>query len=138
MDLDNITVVTISADEFYKSVMPFIELLETRGYVGTTLKLTRHALTALYLFLDMHFLGFHKDIMWIWFAEISKTMGHSQLHWRRVLKFYEDYTLSGDIHPDGKYRYNPVMFDGLPSHGAERRYQDFLTRKGVNFGIPVQ
>ena len=30
----------------------FIEILEAHGYVGTTLKLARHALTALYLFLD--------------------------------------------------------------------------------------
>ena len=53
--------------------------------------------------------------MWIWFAEINRTLGHSWLHWRRVLKFYEDYTLVGDIHPDGKYKYNPIMFNELPS-----------------------
>lgn len=113
--LDKITDVTLSADEFYKTITPFIELLEAHGYVGTTLNLARHALTALYLFLDMHFFGFHQDIMWIWFAEINRTLGHSWRHWRRVLKFYEDYTLIGDIHPDGKYKYDPIMFDGLPS-----------------------
>ena len=113
--LDKITDVTLSADEFYKTITPFIEFLEAHGYVGTTLNLARHALTALYLFLDMHFFGFHQDIMWIWFAEINRTLGHSWRHWRRVLKFYEDYTLIGDIHPDGKYKYDPIMFDGLPS-----------------------
>lgn len=115
MALDKITDITMSANEFYKSVTHFIELLETHGYVGTTLKLAKHALTALYLFLDMHSFGFHQDIMWIWFTEIRRKIGHSKLRWRRVLKFYEDYTLSGDIHPDGRYRYNPVMFDELPS-----------------------
>ena len=113
--LDKITDVTLSADEFHKTITPFIEFLETHGYVGTTLNLARHALTALYLFLDMHYFGFHQDIMWIWFAEINRTPGHSWRHWRRVLKFYEDYTLTGDIHPDGKYKYNPIMFDELPS-----------------------
>ena len=112
--LDKITDVTLSADEFYKTITPFIELLEAHGYVGTTLNLARHALTALYLFLDMHFFGFHQDIMWIWFAEINRTLGHSWRHWRRVLKFYEDYTLTGDIHPNGKYRYQPISFDKLP------------------------
>lgn len=112
--LSRITDEIISLDEFYKSVTPFIELLKTYGYVGTTLKLVRHALTALYLFMDMHSFGFHQDIMWIWFTEISRTMGTSWFHWRRVLKFYEDYTLSGDIHPNGKYKYNPIMFDELP------------------------
>lgn len=113
--LDKITNAAMSADEFYKSITPFIELLEAHGYVGTTLKLARHALTAFYLFLDIHFFGFHQDIMWTWFAEISRTLGNSWLHWRRVLKFYEDYTLSGDIHPEGKYKYVPIMFDELPS-----------------------
>ena len=113
--LDKITDVTLLANEFHKTITPFIELLESHGYVGTTLNLARHALTALYLFLDMNSFGFHLDIMWIWFAEINRTMGHSWLHWRRVLKFYEDYTLAGDIHPDGKYKYDPIMFDELPS-----------------------
>ena len=113
--LDKIADVTLSADEFNKTITPFVELLEAHGYVGTTLNLARHALTALYLFLDMHFLGFHQDIMWIWFAEINRTLGCSWRHWRRVLKFYEDYTLTGDIHPDGKYKYDPIMYDELPS-----------------------
>lgn len=113
--LDKITDVTLSADEFYKSITPFIDLLETHGYAGTTLKLARHALSAFYLFLDMHFFGFHQDIMWIWFTEIRTAIGHSWLHWRRVLKLYENDVLSGDIHPDGKYSYDPVMFDELPS-----------------------
>lgn len=113
--LDKITDVTMSADAFHKSITPFIELLETHGYVGTTLNVARYALTALYLFLDINCFGFHQDIMWIWFAEIRKTMGHSWLHWRRVLKFYEDYILTDDINPDGKYKYQPIMFDELPS-----------------------
>lgn len=75
--LDKISDVTMSADEFYKTIMPFIELLETHRYVGTTLKLTGHALTALYLFLDIHLLDFHRDIMWIWFTEIRRTLGYS-------------------------------------------------------------
>ncbi len=48
MALDKITDVTMSADEFHKSITPFTELLETHGYVGTTLKLASHALTALW------------------------------------------------------------------------------------------
>ncbi|MCD8148087.1 MAG: tyrosine-type recombinase/integrase [Clostridiales bacterium] len=113
--LDDVRETVMSADEFYQSVPVFIRLLESHGYVGTTVKLARHSLTALYLFLDIHSLGFHQDIMWIWFAEIRKTMESSWLHWRRVLKFYEDYIQSGDIHPDGKYKYAPTMFDELPA-----------------------
>lgn len=120
--LETITDVTMSRDEFYKSVTPFIKLLGAHGYVGTTLRLAKHILTALYLFLDIHFFGFHENTMWIWFAEIRKTMGHSWLHWRRILKFYEDYILSGDIHPDGKYKYTPLTFDELPAWCREAIY----------------
>lgn len=65
----------MTANEFYHSIPCFIQILEKHGYIGTTLKLAKHALTALYLFLDIHALGYHPRIMWIWFDEIRKTMG---------------------------------------------------------------
>ena len=72
--------------------------------------------------------------MWIWFAEINRTLGCSWRHWRRVLKFYEDYTMTGDIHPDGKYKYDPIMYDELPSwcRGA---ISGLLDQKNENFGL---
>lgn len=102
------------ADEFRESIGFFVETIKKHGYVGTTLYLARHALTALYLFLDIHSLGFHPDIMWIWFSEIKPSTGQSWLHWRRVLKSYEEYSILGDILPDGKYRYEPSSFELLP------------------------
>ncbi len=113
--LNNVAAAMMSADDFYSSVTPFIGILEAHGYAGTTLRLARHAMTALYLFLDIHSLGFHPDIIWIWFAETKVAMGSSWLHWRRVLKFYEDYVLTGKVHTSGKYRYQPIAFDGLPA-----------------------
>ena len=83
------------ADEYQETVEPFIETLQKHGYIGTTLYWARHSLTALYLFLDIHGLGYHPRIMWAWF---------SWLHWRRILKSYEEYTVYGDIIPEGKYR----------------------------------
>ena len=94
--------------------MPFIETLEKHGYVGTTRKLAKHILTALYLFLDIHSFGFHPDIMWAWFAENKGIMGRSWRHWQRILKFYEEYTLYGDIQQDGKFQYEPGSFEMLP------------------------
>lgn len=103
------------ADEFRESIVFFVETLEKHGYAGTTLYLARHALTALYLFLDIHSFGFHPDIMWAWFSEIRSSMGRSWLHWRRVLKCYEEYSILGDILPDGKYQYKPSSFELLPA-----------------------
>ena len=96
------------------SIPDFIKALENHGYVGTTLKLALHALTALYLFLYFNKLGFHPEIMWLWFEEVKKTLGSSWQHWRRILSCYLEYTEIGDILPDGKYKYAPTQYDLLP------------------------
>ena len=106
---------TLTRDEYYSSVNPFLDLLKKHGYVGTTLYLAKHALTSHYLFLEVHSLDFCIDNLWIWFSEIKSTLGRSRFHWRRVLRFYEDYVLTGSIHPDGKYKYRLNSFDELPS-----------------------
>lgn len=116
------------ASEFRDTISPFKEALSRHGYVGTTLYLADHALTVLYLFLDIHSLGFHPDIMWAWFSEIKKNLGHSWLHWRRVLKTYEDYTLYGDILPDSKYQYEASSFDLLPDW-CRQAIDGFLNQK---------
>jgi len=120
------------ADEFRKTIEPFVKTLEKHGYVGTTLKLARHSLTALFLFLDIHMLGFHPYIMWAWFSEIRKNIGYSWLHWRRVLKCYEEYVLSGDILPDGKYRYAPSSLEALP-FWCRQAVEGFLGQKEREF-----
>ena len=130
--LYNITDTTMSADEFNRTIMPFIMLLEEHGYVGTTLKLAGHALKALSLFLEIHSLGFHPGIMWIWFSEIKDTIGNSWRHWRRVLKLYESYALSGNILPDGRNTYQPIKLDELPSWCKET-INEFLLKKKREF-----
>lgn len=112
--LDKVINTIASSDKVYQSMPSFVEILESYGYVGTTLALAKHILTALYLFLDIHSFEFHPDIMWIWFSEIRKKLGSSWLHWRRILKSYEDYILSGDMSPNGKYKYDETSFDKLP------------------------
>lgn len=107
------------ADEFKESIEQFVEVLEKHGYVGTTLNLARHALTALHLFLEIHSLGFHPDIMWIWFDEIRSSMGNSWRHWRRILRAYEDYTVYGDIVDVGKYRYETDALSRLPAWSSD-------------------
>lgn len=120
------------ADEFRESISPFKEVLIRHGYVGTTLYLANHALTVLYLFLDIHSLGFHPDIMWAWFSEIRKNLGPSWLHWRRVLKTYEDYTVYGDILPDSKYKYGASSFDLFPDW-CRQAIDGFLNQKRREF-----
>lgn len=55
----------------------------TQKHVGTTLYLARHSLTALYLFLEFHELGYLPEIVWIWFTEVQNGMGSS---WKLILE----------------------------------------------------
>lgn len=120
------------AEEFRESIVPFIETLEKHGYVGTTLKLAKHALTALFLFLDIHSFGFHTDIMWAWFSENKRTIGSSWRHWRRILRFYEEYTLYGGIQPDGRFQYEMGVLDSLPVW-CRQSIHGFLEQKRREF-----
>lgn len=120
------------AKEFRESIAPFVEALEKHGYVGTTLNLAKHALTALHLFLEIHSLGFHQNIMWAWFEEIKDHLGSSWLHWRRILRMYEDYTIYGDIVTVGKYQYGADALSLLPAW-CEKAIKGFLEQKRHEF-----
>lgn len=102
------------ADELYDSISDYINTLDDYGYVGCTLYLARHSLTALYLFLKIHNLGYLPEIAWMWFSEIKNNIGVSWKHWRRILKLYEEYTETGDISAHKKYSYEPSSLVLLP------------------------
>ena len=121
-----------TADKFCSSIDRFVETLTAHGYVGSTLYLARHSLTALYLFLSVHELGYLPEIVWIWFAEIQEEIGSSWRHWRRVLKCYEEYFCIGSIMPDKKYRYEPGSLETLPAWCRES-ITAFLDRKRREF-----
>jgi site-specific recombinase XerD len=119
------------ADEFYDSIDSFISTLQNHSYTGTTLYLARKALTALYLFLDIHNLGYLPEIVWVWFAEVQNAMGKSWKHWRRILKCYEEYADNGDIIPEKRYRYEPSSLETLPGWCREAisGFQNQILRK---------
>ena len=124
-----IKTVSFPADESLETIGPFIETLVKHGYVGTTLHLARHSLTAFYLFLAVHALGYHPDIMWSWFSEVSREMGSYQLHWRRILKCRPRNTyLLGEITADRKYSYTQSSLEVLPSW-CRRAVEVFLEQK---------
>jgi site-specific recombinase XerD len=121
-----------STEELYSSIEDFVDTLKAHNYVGTTLYLARHSLTALYLFLEIHELGYLPDIAWIWFTEIQKVVGISWRHWRRILKCYEEYFNTGDILPAKRYRYEPSLLESLPVWCRES-ISAFLNRKAREF-----
>lgn len=122
--------VIMSTAGFKGKMDPFIECLQSHGYTGTTLKLAKHALTAFYLFLDIHDPGYHPDTVWIWFSEIKNALGTSWLHRRRILSFCNEYLLSGDIRPGGKYKYSPTLYDDpMPPEWCKEAIAGLLEQK---------
>lgn len=73
--------------------------------------------------------------MWAWFSEVRKKLGSSWLHWRRILKSYEEYTVYGDIIPEGKYRYIPTSLEVLPDR-CRQAVELFLEQKSREFRSP--
>ena len=120
------------SEELYESIDGFIAKLKDHGYVGTTLYLAKQSLTALYLFLDIHELGYLPEIVWIWFTEVQSGMGVSWKHWRRIIKCYEEYFRTGDIVPAKRFRYELSSLEILPDWCRES-ITAFLDQKSREF-----
>lgn len=73
-----------------------------------------HTLTLLFVFLDMHNLGYTPRIAWIWYEEVKPLLRSNWAMSRRVLKLFEQFTQEGDITPQTTYTYKPTRFDQMP------------------------
>ena len=49
----------------------FLESLSTKKYGLSVMKYSRHILSLLYIFLDMHHLGINEVILWKWFEQVK-------------------------------------------------------------------
>lgn len=115
----------IPAKEFLAKIDVYIESLKDHGYAHTSLKTAKHALSVLYLFLDIHSLGYHPEIAVAWFSGIQSVLPKNWKHWRRLIYLFSEYLEKGDIISSGKYTYNPTAFDLLPEW-CTSRIEEFL------------
>lgn len=102
------------ADEFLAAVNDYIDSLRSHGYGYSSLKTAGHALTVLYLFLDIHSLGYHPEIGSAWFSGVMPLLPKNWKHWRRLVYLFAEFCGNGDIIPSGKYTYGPTSYDALP------------------------
>ncbi len=114
------------AGEFLDTIDGFIESLKAHGYASTSIKTAKHALTVLYLFLEIHSLGYHPEIAAAWFSGVRPTLPKSWKQWRRLVYLYAEYAENGDIIPSGKYTYNPTSIVFLPEW-CTSRIKEFLS-----------
>jgi hypothetical protein len=79
------------ADEFLAAVNDYIGTLKAHGYGNTSLMTAKHALTVLYLFLDIHALGYHSEIGSAWFSGVAPFLPKNWKHWRRLVYLFSEY-----------------------------------------------
>lgn len=103
------------ADEFYCAVNEYIGSLKAHKYAATSIKTAKHALTVLYLFMDIHSLGYHPEIAAAWFSGIRDLLPKNWKHWRRLVFLFSEFAECGDIIPSSKFTYVPGEIDLLPA-----------------------
>lgn len=100
--------------EFWDACRGFQSIIEKYRYAKTMQTCSLHTLTLLFVFLDMHNLGYTPEIAWLWYEEVNPLLKTNWAMSRRVLKLFEQFTQEGDIAPQTTYTYKPIGFDQLP------------------------
>ena len=124
------------ADEFHVAIDDFIDSLKLHGYGYTSLKTAKHALTVLFLFLDIHSMGYHPEIGSAWFLGVMPFLPKNWKHWRRLVYLFSEFYENGDIIPSGKYTYSLSSIDTLPEWCRSRieEFIDLLQREFHDVG----
>ena len=66
-------------------ILEFLTKMTDARYGKTILKSSKHILTLLYIFLDMHQICLHDTLLWYWFEKIRPLVGTSWKQHRRTL-----------------------------------------------------
>ncbi len=124
------------ADEFLAAIDDYIDSLRSHGYGSTSLMTARHALNILFLFLDIHSLGYHPGISSAWFSGVMPLLPKNWKHWRRLIYLFAEFCENGEIIPSGKYTYSPSSIDTLPEwcRSGIEEFLDLLNREFHDIG----
>jgi len=103
------------AAEFFGSINGFIMLLEEAGYGKYLFATAKSCLNLLFLFLDMHGLGYHRSIVELWYKESQDELfGTGKYTARRIMELYDDYARDGEITPQKWWKHRVTQYDLLP------------------------
>lgn len=69
----------------WDTVSNFLDKLSEYNYGKTVLKASKHILTLLFIFMDMHQITINPSIIWFWFYEIKPLLGSGWKQHRRTL-----------------------------------------------------
>lgn len=114
--------------KFWDACQGFQSAIEKYRYADTMRTCSLHTLTLLFLFLDMHNIGYTLRIAWIWYEEVKPLLKSNWAMSRRVLKLFEQFTQEGYITPQTTYTYKPTSFEQLPDW-CKKPLSSFLNLK---------
>ncbi len=69
----------------WDDVLRFLSGMEDARYGNTVLKSSKHILSLLYIFLDMHRTGINRTLIWHWFDKVKPLLGTSWKQHRRTI-----------------------------------------------------
>ena len=84
----------------WDDVQRFISGIKAARYGCTVLKSSKHILTLLYIFLDMHHSGLNVDLVWRWFHKTEPLLGTNWKQYRRSLSQFLVFMDTGTIITD--------------------------------------
>ena len=117
----------------WDDILDFLSGMEAAGYGCTVLKSSRHILTLLYIFLDMHHSGLNADLAWRWFHKAEPLLGSSRKQHRRTLcqflAFLDTGTINTGVTGDPE---KSSRMEALPGWEKEplSKYLTLLKREG--------
>ncbi|MBE0451633.1 MAG: tyrosine-type recombinase/integrase [Clostridia bacterium] len=125
-------------DQKYPSVtwniiLEFLTKMTDARYGKTVLNSSKHILTLLYIFLDMHQICLDDPLLWYWFDKIKPVLGTSWKQHRRTLcqflNFLDNNKITTKVTGDPK---GLNAIDSLPAWEAEplESYLNLLKREG--------
>ncbi|MDI9470768.1 MAG: tyrosine-type recombinase/integrase, partial [Bacillota bacterium] len=81
----------------WRGIELFLEKMRSSGYGETVLASTKHILSVLYVFLDMHALRLNATVLWRWFDLVKPRLATNFRQARRSLCQYLDFLKTGDV-----------------------------------------
>lgn len=114
-------------------ILEFLTKMTDTRYGKTVLKSSKHTLTLLYIFLDMHQICLDDTLLWYWFDKITPLLGTGWKQHRRTICQFLDFLVNNTI--TTKVTGNPKALKAihlLPNWEAEqlKSYLNLLKREG--------
>lgn len=118
----------------WDNVLHFLSQMKDIGYSSSVLKSSKHILSLLYIFLDMHNTGINKEVVWHWFHKVKPLLGTNVKQHRRTICQFLNFMDNGTIitattgNPD-----RTDSMEALPTWAKEplTAYLALLKREGM-------